>query len=38
MILHVLANGGAGGTNLDPIYGKVMFWILAVLAVAASVA
>jgi len=33
MILHVLANAGAGGTNLDPIYAKVMFWILAVLAV-----
>ena len=38
MIAHVLANGGAGGTNLDPIYGKVMFWILAVLAVAAALA
>ena len=38
MIVHVLANGGAGGTNLDPIYGKVMFWILAVLAVAAALA
>jgi NADH-quinone oxidoreductase subunit J len=38
VILHVLANGGAGGTNLDPIYGKVMFWILAVLAVAAALA
>jgi NADH-quinone oxidoreductase subunit J len=37
-ILHVLANGGAGGTNLDPIYGKVMFWILAVLAVSAALA
>jgi NADH-quinone oxidoreductase subunit J len=36
--LHVLANGGAGGTNLDPIYGKVLFWILAVLAVSAAVA
>jgi len=38
VIVHVLANGGAGGTNLDPIYGKVMFWILAVLAVAAALA
>ena len=38
MILHILANGGAGGTNLDPIYGKVMFWILAVLAVSAALA
>ena len=33
--LHALANSG---TNLDPIYGKVMFWILAVLAVAAALA
>lgn len=38
MILHVLANGGAGGTNLDPIYAKVLFWILAVLAVSAALA
>ena len=38
MILHILANGGAGGTNLDPIYGKVMFWILAVLAVSGGLA
>ena len=36
MIAHVLSNGGAGGTNLDPIYGKAMFWILAVLAVSAA--
>jgi len=36
-ILHVLANGGTGGTNLDPLYGKVMFWILAVLAVSAGI-
>ena len=33
--LHILANSG---TNLDPIYGKVMWWILAVLAVAAAAA
>jgi NADH-quinone oxidoreductase subunit J len=38
VILHVLANGGPGGTNLDPLYGKVMFWILAVLAVSAALA
>ncbi|HEY6496452.1 MAG TPA: NADH-quinone oxidoreductase subunit J [Trebonia sp.] len=38
MILHVLANGGPGGTNLDPLYGKVMFWILAVLSVSAALA
>jgi NADH-quinone oxidoreductase subunit J len=37
VILHVLANGGPGGTNLDPLYGKVMFWILAVLAVSAGI-
>lgn len=35
MILHVLASGG---TNLDPIASKVMFWILAVLAVSAALA
>ncbi|MGH3250759.1 MAG: NADH-quinone oxidoreductase subunit J [Trebonia sp.] len=34
----LLANGGAGGTNLDPLYAEVMFWILAVLAVSAAVA
>jgi NADH-quinone oxidoreductase subunit J len=33
--LHVVA---ASGTNLDPIYGKVLFWILAVLAVSAALA
>ena len=32
---HVLA--AAGGTNLDPIYSKAMFWILAVLAVSAGI-
>jgi NADH-quinone oxidoreductase subunit J len=32
---HVLA--AAGGTNLDPIYGKVLFWILAVLSVSAGI-
>jgi NADH-quinone oxidoreductase subunit J len=37
-VIHVLANAGAGGTNLDPIYGKVFFWILAVLAVSAGIA
>jgi NADH-quinone oxidoreductase subunit J len=34
---HVLAAAG-GGTNLDPIYAKVMFWILAVLAVSGALA
>jgi NADH-quinone oxidoreductase subunit J len=36
--LLFLANGGAGGTNLDPLYGKALFWILAVLAVSAALA
>jgi NADH-quinone oxidoreductase subunit J len=35
VISHVLANSG---TNLDPIYAKVLFWILAVLAVSAALA
>jgi NADH-quinone oxidoreductase subunit J len=34
-VIHVLA--AHGGTNLDPIYSKVLFWILAVLAVGAAV-
>jgi NADH-quinone oxidoreductase subunit J len=34
----LLANGGSGGTNLDPLYDEAMFWILAVLAVAAAIA
>jgi len=38
MINHVLANGGAGGTNLDPLFDEAMFWILAVLAVSAALA
>jgi NADH-quinone oxidoreductase subunit J len=33
-----LANGGVNGTNLDPLYGQVAFWILAVLAVCAAIA
>ena len=37
--MHVfLANGGPGGTNLDPLYDTALFWILAVLAVSAAVA
>ena len=32
----VLANGGAGGTNLDPIFDAVMFWILAFLMVSSA--
>jgi len=38
MINHLLANGGAGGTNLDPLFDEAMFWILAVLAVSAALA
>jgi NADH-quinone oxidoreductase subunit J len=34
---HILIEA-ASGTNLDPIYGKVLFWILAVLAVCAALA
>jgi NADH-quinone oxidoreductase subunit J len=34
-VTHVLL--AAGGTNLDPIYSKVAFWILAVLAVSAGI-
>jgi NADH-quinone oxidoreductase subunit J len=37
-VTHVLLAAGGGGTNLDPLYGKVAFWILATLAVAAGVA
>jgi len=36
MIPHVVATVAASGTNLDPIYDKVMFWILATLAVGAA--
>jgi NADH-quinone oxidoreductase subunit J len=34
---HLLLAAGSG-TNLDPIYAKVLFWILAVLAVSAALA
>jgi NADH-quinone oxidoreductase subunit J len=36
-VTHLLIAAG-GGTNLDPVYGKVLFWILAVLAVSAALA
>ena len=36
--LLFLANGGTGGTNLDPLYDKALFWILAVLSVSAALA
>jgi NADH-quinone oxidoreductase subunit J len=38
VISHILANGGANGTNLDQLYDESLFWILAVLAVSAAVA
>ena len=38
MIAPHIAGIAASGTNLDPIYGKVLFWILAVLAVSAALA
>jgi NADH-quinone oxidoreductase subunit J len=34
-MIDALAAGG-GGTNLDPIYSEVLFWILAVLAVSSA--
>ena len=37
-MIHVLANGGAGGTNLDPLFDEALFWILAVLATSAALA
>ena len=38
MIHLILANSGAGGTNLDPLFDEAFFWILAVLAVSAALA
>jgi NADH-quinone oxidoreductase subunit J len=38
VINHLLANGGSGGTNLDPLFDESMFWILAVLSVSAGIA
>jgi NADH-quinone oxidoreductase subunit J len=32
----LLANGGANGTNLDPLFDEAMFWILAFLSVGAA--
>jgi NADH-quinone oxidoreductase subunit J len=37
-VTHVLLAAANNGTNLDPYYGKVAFWILATLAVCAAVA
>jgi NADH-quinone oxidoreductase subunit J len=36
--LFILANGGTHGTNLDPIFDQVLFWILAIMAVSAALA
>jgi NADH-quinone oxidoreductase subunit J len=36
-VINVLAAAHGAGTNLDPIYGRVAFWILAVLAVGAAI-
>jgi NADH-quinone oxidoreductase subunit J len=35
---QLLANGGTGGTNLDPLFAEALFWILAVLSVSAGIA
>jgi NADH-quinone oxidoreductase subunit J len=35
-VTHHLLLAAGSGTNLDPIYSKVLFWILAVLAVSAA--
>jgi NADH-quinone oxidoreductase subunit J len=37
-VTHVLLAASGGGTNLDPLYGKVAFWILATVAVSAALA
>jgi NADH-quinone oxidoreductase subunit J len=37
-VIHLLANGGSGGTNLDPLFDEALFWILAVLSVSAALA
>src|ERR1700735_2213257 len=34
----ILANGGAGGTHLHPLFDEAFFWILAVLSVSAALA
>jgi NADH-quinone oxidoreductase subunit J len=37
-VINVLANGGTGGTNLDPLFDEALFWILAVMSVSAGIA
>jgi NADH-quinone oxidoreductase subunit J len=37
-VIHFLANGGSGGTNLDPLFDEALFWILAVMSVSAAIA
>jgi NADH-quinone oxidoreductase subunit J len=34
----LLAHGGSGGTNLDPLFSESLFWILAVVSVGAALA
>jgi len=36
--MHLILASGPGSTNLDPVFTKVLFWILAVLAVSAAIA
>jgi NADH-quinone oxidoreductase subunit J len=36
-VSHVLLAAGNGGTNLDPLYSKSLFWILAVVSVGAAI-
>jgi NADH-quinone oxidoreductase subunit J len=38
IVTHLLANGGSGGTNLDPLFDEAAFWILAVMSVSAALA
>jgi NADH-quinone oxidoreductase subunit J len=38
IVTHLLANGGTGGTNLDPLFDEAAFWILAVMSVSAALA
>jgi NADH-quinone oxidoreductase subunit J len=38
VITQFLANGGSGGTNLDPLFDEALFWILAVMMVGAAIA
>jgi NADH-quinone oxidoreductase subunit J len=37
-MIHLFLASGPGSTNLDPVFTKVLFWILAVVAVSAAIA